>query len=340
MSVETVGSSNAKTARPASAGWYGLIALAAFVIYVPTFRWLVASWIDDRFYSHGFLVAGLSVWLLLKQIPDFKSAATKPSPWGTPLVALGLVLVAAGTISDIMSLSGLSLVIVVVGVILSCRGAAAFRAVSFPILYFLFAVPVISAASDASGRVLTPMMEFATSATAAFADLIGLHPVRSGTIIRLPGYTMEVVVPCSGMASVVGLMALAALLAYLSDARFWRTVVLILAAVPVALAANIIRLTFTALLGVSFGEHVATGFLHELSGICTFLLGAVLIACIPRGRTSTETPDASNTRSGKREASNGASGNDGRATSLQDRRGRDAVVTESNLTTNKRGDRS
>jgi len=263
-----------------------LIVLAAIVIYGPTIRWLFESWTNDRFYSHGFLVAALSIWLFIKKLPNLRSAEIRPSRWGVPLVASGLLFAVAGAVSDIMTLSGISLVMVAAGMMLACRGENAFRTVTFPIVYFLFAVPVISAASDASGRVLTPMMEFATSATAAFADLIGLHAVRSGTIIRLPGYTMEVVVPCSGMSSVVGLMALAALLAHLSSARPLRSAFLIAAAVPVALAANIVRLTFTALLGVCFGEKIASGFLHELSGIFTFLLGAVLIACIPRGRGS------------------------------------------------------
>lgn len=284
MSVDVLGSSSAPKLRSPSRAWLSLILACGLAIYLPTFRWLVDSWNTDRFYSHGYLVAAVCIWLAWRQKNRLARLHGSPDNRGIALVGIGLLLGLAGSLSDVMSLTGISLVMVIAGLILATRGASSLEAVGFPLFYFLFAVPLISAASDASGRVLTPMMEFATSATASFTDLIGLHPRMSGTIIRYPHYVMEVVVPCSGMASVVGLMALSALLAHLSAASWRRSVLLVASAVPVALLANIIRLSLTALLGVSFGEKVASGFLHELSGVFTFLLGAVIIICIPRGK--------------------------------------------------------
>jgi exosortase len=288
MSAETYTDPKAERAASNWTAWYAATGILLMVIFAPTFRWLFYSWMNDRFYSHGLLVALVCAWLISQQGTALKRCVVSSSSSGIPLIAIGLILEMCGAISDVMTFSGIALVLVAAGLILACRGRETFRLVSFPVLYFLFAVPVISAASDASGRVLTPMMELATSITAAITDLIGLHPLKSGTILRLPGYTMEVVVPCSGMASVVGLMALAALLAHLSGTRPARGFILVLSAVPVALAANVIRLTLTALLGVTCGARIASGFLHEASGIFTFLLGAAIIAAIPRGKRSEE----------------------------------------------------
>jgi exosortase len=266
-------------------GWY-VIGLLAAVLYFPTFRWLFETWLNDRFYGHGLLVALVCGWLAHGKLAEVQAAEVRPSRWGIPLVVVGLLMAMVGAIGDIMSLSALSLYPVGIGLMLAARGPAALRPLRFPILYFLFAIPLASTGSDMSGRVFTPMMEFATSCTEQITDLFGLQPQRSGTIIRYPHYTMFIDVPCSGMASLLGLMSLAALMGHLSGARPWRTILLVAAAVPVAVASNMARLTLTALLGVTCGEKLATGFLHEASGVFTFLLGAAILTVIPRGTPS------------------------------------------------------
>jgi exosortase len=281
--AETKPGEAAATAMTGSRLWWYAIGAIGAVVYFPTFRWLVETWLNDRFYGHGLLVAAVCLWLAHGRLEDVRATEYRPTRWGIPLVVLGLLMEMAGALSDVMSLSALSLYAVGIGLLLLARGPAALRPLRFPLLYFLFAIPVASTGSDMSGRVFTPMMEFATKCTEGITDLFGLHPERSGTIIRYPNYTMYVAVPCSGMASLLSLMSLAALMGHLSGARPLRTILLVVAAIPVAVLSNMARLTLTALLGVSCGEKVATGFLHELSGMFTFLLGAALLTILPRG---------------------------------------------------------
>src|SRR5205085_9044860 len=108
-------------ARVSSLSWCLSIAGAAAVVYYPTFVWLADSWINDRFYSHGFLVAAISIWLAVQQWPQARAAELKPSRWGIPLIAAGLLLEMAGAVSDGMTLSGISLVCVTAGMILASR---------------------------------------------------------------------------------------------------------------------------------------------------------------------------------------------------------------------------
>src|SRR5258706_3147554 len=166
MSTETLNQPEVSAVRTEGSTWYALIGLCVAVIYAPTLRWLFDSWMNDRFYSHGILVALVCAWLISRQWDAAKETPVSSSRLGMPLIVLALVLCLAGTVSDVMTLTGISLVLAACGLVLACRGARVFKLVCFPTLYFLFAVPVISAASDASGRVLTPMMEFATTVTA------------------------------------------------------------------------------------------------------------------------------------------------------------------------------
>src|SRR5256885_11868479 len=121
MSAEILSTTESTSSRTASPAWYALAGLLLAVIYSPTLRWLYDSWLNDRFYSHGFLVAMVCIWLVSQQWPQVVKCPVSPSPAGVLLVALGLLLESAGAISDIMTLSGISLVIVMAGLILDCR---------------------------------------------------------------------------------------------------------------------------------------------------------------------------------------------------------------------------
>lgn len=272
---------NAGGPSPGDRLWWVALVAAAAVIYAPVGRWLLNAWQNDHFYTHGPLVALLCGWLVYDRWGALKQAPLRPSRWGAPLAGLGIAMAMAGIATDVMSLLALSLLPAVAGVVLATRGAPTLRILAFPLFYFGFAMPLASTTSDANGRVFQPMMEFAAAKTAEITALLGLHPIRSGTLIRYPGYTMNVILPCSGMASVVALGALAALLGYLTGGGGWRSaariVLLMAVAVPVALGANVARITLTALLGVTCGEQMATGFMHELSGVFAFLVGGIML---------------------------------------------------------------
>ncbi len=253
-------------------------------IYLPTLNWLLGFWWVDRFYSHGPLVAAVCVWFAWRERESVAALPARPNLWGLPLLVGGILAEMAGAVSDVMTLSALSVSPVLAGLVLLTKGTQALRRLAFPLIYFLFAVPILSTISDASGRVLNSMMEWAAAATASATGLFGLQPHRSGTIIYYPTYTLQVVAPCSGMASLVSLMALAALLGHITQTRPARTALLVGAAVPIALVGNVARLMLTALLGVTCGGKIANSFLHDLSGVFAFLLGAGMLVLIPRGK--------------------------------------------------------
>ena len=126
-----------------------------------------------------------------------------------------------------------------------------------------------------------PMQLFASKITNNLLHIIGVPSVRQGNIIFLPEYTLEVVEACSGLRSLVSLMALAGLYAYLTLKGKVKPMILFFAAIPIAIAANILRLLITAVGAYAISTRLADDFLHEISGLIVFL--SALIAMIALG---------------------------------------------------------
>ena len=85
---------------------------------------------------------------------------------------------------------------------------------------------------------------------------------------------------CSGLRSLISLSALAAAMAYLMQRRLATGILLFLFSVPVAIGANVLRLTVTAILASLYGERVAQGFLHQFSGLLVFAFAIICLGCI------------------------------------------------------------
>ena len=129
-----------------------------------------------------------------------------------------------------------------------------------------------------------PMQMLATKVTVSLLQFIGVACAQKGNIIELPGYSLEVVEACSGLRSLVTLMALAALYAYLYLDGMVRPLILFFASIPIAIVTNIVRVFVTAIGAYAISPAMAENFLHEISGmlvfvtalICTVILGALL----------------------------------------------------------------
>jgi exosortase len=129
-------------------------------------------------------------------------------------------------------------------------------------------------------KVAFPLSLFASMSAAQAIDLIGLSVLREGNIITLPNITLQVVEACSGLRSLVTLLAMSALLASMAPFRAYSQWILFLAAVPVALLCNVIRLVGTAILAHNFGAGMAQGFIHDFSGWLVFVLGLGLLLLV------------------------------------------------------------
>jgi exosortase len=121
------------------------------------------------------------------------------------------------------------------------------------------------------------MQLFGSYLTEKVVYLIGIPIYREGNVLHLAETTLEVVAACSGLRSLVTMFALAGALAFFAKLSRVKKWVFFLSAAPIAIFANIVRLTTTAILASHYGSQVANGFLHEFSGIFIFFLGLILL---------------------------------------------------------------
>jgi exosortase len=97
-----------------------------------------------------------------------------------------------------------------------------------------------------------------------------------GTALHLPGGALQIADACSGFSTLYAAVAVACLVAY--SAESWRTrAVVLLSAVPLAIAANLLRVIALVMLVVWYGSDILETFVHSLSGMLTFALALPVI---------------------------------------------------------------
>jgi len=193
----------------------------------------------------------------------------------------GILLYLLGHLATEFFTMRFSLLVVLGGIILFLLGKEFFKALLFPLAFLIFMIPIPSVLMD---RVTFPMQIFASKVAAGSLDLIGIPVLREGNIIQLANTSLEVAEACSGIRSLISLLALSVVFAYFSQNTTWKRVVLVLSTFPIAIVANAARVTGTGILAHHYGDKVAQGFFHGFSGwilfvvafVCLFLLGALL----------------------------------------------------------------
>jgi exosortase len=106
--------------------------------------------------------------------------------------------------------------------------------------------------------------------------------LREGNIINLPAMPLEVAQACSGIRSLMSLTTLAIMYGYLMEQRKAIRVALALASVPIAVAANALRIVGTGLIVQYWDPNKAEGFFHLFSGWLVFVVSLLMLFALHR----------------------------------------------------------
>lgn len=256
-------------------GWQGLLLVGVLgLLYWPVLKLLVWQWYYDPDYGHAFLVPVLSAYLIWRRRDKLRAIGSRPSPWGMVIVLGALGLLVLGSLGAELTLARLSILVTICGLIVYFAGGAILRAIAFPIAFLLFAIPIPMVVYN---EIVFPLQFVASRFATKVLETLNLFPImREGNVLVLPGMHLEVVEACSGIRSLMSLLALAAGYGYLVERSIPVRWFLILAMVPLAIISNGTRVMITALMANYIGPKAAEGFMHEFSGWVIFVVATIL----------------------------------------------------------------
>jgi len=259
----------------------GIIVACLVLLYFRVLQGLVSDWIHMPDFSHGFLIPIVSFYFVYERRKQLLALSPSTAWGGLGLIVLGILLLLLGNLATEYFTMRFSILVVLGGIILFLLGKEFYKTLLFPLVFLIFMIPIPSVLMDG---ITFPMQLFASKVAAKSLDLIGIPALREGNIILLANTSLEVAEACSGIRSLISLLALSVVFAYFSQNTTLKRVLLVLSTFPIAIIANAARVTGTGILAHHYGDKVAQGFFHGFSGwilfvvafVCLFLLGAML----------------------------------------------------------------
>jgi len=286
--------------------FYKPIAIGAALgfLYFSVLLKLGRDWWSDENYSHGLLIPFIIGFIVWRERKSFIEQNGRISWLGVTLLVFALFALWAGTAGAELFVQRASLVLILAAIAIYFFGRRIVSRIGVPLLLLSLAIPIPQIIFN---RIAFPLQLFASGCAVSAMQLFGISVLRQGNIIELMPLgaktpkRLAVVEACSGIRSLMTLVTLAVVYAYFtrpkapaasSDARhlrghaptgffatlaFWRAVILVVAAVPIAILTNALRVSGTGVLAHYYGTKVADGFFHSFSGWVIYLVAAAML---------------------------------------------------------------
>jgi len=245
------------------------------IAFMPVYSSLWDTWMISSNDSHGLLVPFISIFLVWSNRERLSQTTINNSNWGLVILALSLVLYLLALAGHVAVAQRAMIVTSLVGLILFNYGTSVFTVLAFPLFFLIFMIPV---PVSIYGLAAFPLQLFATNISHNIIQALGIPVLQEGNMLYFAQAQLEVVDACSGLRSMTAFIMLSVLFAYLINKGWGRRFILILSAIPLAVAANLIRVTGTGILAHFYGEKIARGFLHDFSGLAVFAFGFILLS--------------------------------------------------------------
>jgi exosortase len=290
----------------ASKHFWRVLAVSSVIIfaYATVLIKLGNDWWNDENYSHGLLIPFVIGYILWTQRPRFAAEPVRPSFLiGLGMVALGLAGLFAGTAGAELFIQRISLVMVLAGTVVYFWGLQFLRLTFVSFFLFLLSIPIPAIVFN---KIAFPLQLFASRCAVWSMGLFDIPVHRQGNIIELFPLgareikKLEVVEACSGIRSLMTLATLAVVFAYFTHPRdddqsgstkrsplaslktygFWRSAIIVLSAIPIAIFTNALRVSGTGVLAHYYGTEVADGFFHSFSGWVVYVVAFVMLFAV------------------------------------------------------------
>ena len=249
---------------------------ATFILaYFPVWKRLVLTWYSSDNYSHGFFIVPLCIYILWRKKEILAEIPIRPSLWGLVLVIFSLLLYLFAHFAEIMTVTSFSMVLLLAGSVIYVYGFLLFKELLFPLFLLLFMIPV---PAQIYSKLTIPLQLFVSKASVDISSLLGLPIYREGNVIHLHDRTLQVVQACSGLRSMISLLTLSAIFAYLTLKSNVLRTILFFSGIPAAILVNIIRVLLMVLAFHYFNYDFTGGTIHTVFGVVIFFLALIFIA--------------------------------------------------------------
>lgn len=263
------------------------ITLLFIVTYLQTFVDLHAKYLEvDSYYSHGYLIPLVSAFVVWLKGTKLKSMTVAPSPAGLWALGGGLLLYLGARWWYVNVVANFSMLVVLVGLVLYLFGKAITWELVFPLAFLVFMIPL----NKLSIIYITFWLKLlASSAAADIVSAMGIPVLVEGAFLTLPNALLEIDNACSGLRSLIALAALGVAYAYFVPVSFAKKCVLVLTSIPIAMAANLIRIVILILVSYFYSPQ---GQAYEVAdfttGFLIFLIAFAALFIISKGTIAWE----------------------------------------------------
>jgi exosortase len=256
--------------------WAVLLILAAelVVLFAPTVLWLFDRWTMSVWHhAHGLLIPPLVGYFAYSELQPLRHLPRSSSGWGFALLIPALALHAIDAGMHTQLLSAVALMLTLPALSLLTLGWPRTKAILFPLAFLAFALPIPLGLTE---QIHWQLRLVATAGTSTVVPWLGIPVFVEGTTLHLANGAVQVADACSGFSTVYAAVAVACLTAYSSASRARQALVL-LCAVPLAVAANLVRVVLLVALVAWQGSDILDTAIHPLSGVMTFALALPVI---------------------------------------------------------------
>jgi exosortase len=262
--------------------WLAVLFVGAvfLLLFASTLTELFQDWASSAEYGHGFLLLPIAGYLGWRS----RNRQSQPARWlGMVTLTAGIIVFLLGTLAAEFFTRRMAILICLAGLVLYYRGWSQLRAWWLPFGLVAFTIPLPEVVLNS---LTLPLQLLASQIAVTLLEWRHVPVALSGNIILLPGQELFVAEACSGLRSLSALLGLTLLIGGTALRTPPARVVLILLAVPAAIAANSFRVFGTGFGSYYLGPEVAHGAMHTVTGALVFLLplGLVGLATLPLRR--------------------------------------------------------
>lgn len=255
-----------------------------YLLFSPLIIQLVHEWGNDPEFSHGFLIPIVSVYLIWINRKKIMSIESSPSnnelkAGSSALLIIGLIMFIFGAFVQHIFVEGIAMMIILSGIVFLLYRVEMLKMVLFPIGYLIFMLPI----PHVVNLFFASQLKFFIAHSSAFLLSLAQIPVLlEGSTLHLPSISLEVVEACSGMQTMISFLAIGAVFAYLGYHSILLRTIIIIMAVPLALLANILRVSMIGAISYYFNNDFAHNF-HRYAWTLIVFIGVLGFIAISKG---------------------------------------------------------